>query len=90
MEAQSKSQAPKYEDLSTKPYLGLLPGEVTGPHHAEPRLLLQVALGVVVGDPGRDAHTAALGARAPLGGLHQAVLLQVVQLRLALGILPEN
>lgn len=71
-------------------YLGLLHGEVAGPDHAEPGLLLQAALGVVIGHSGRDAHAAALGASAPLGGLHQAVLLQVIQLRLACWILPEN
>lgn len=71
-------------------YLGFLRGEVAGPDHAEPGLLLQAALGVVGGDPRRDAHAAALGAGAPLGGLHQAVLLHVVQLRLACWVLPEN
>lgn len=72
------------------PYLGFLHGEVAGADHAEPCLPLQAALGVVVGHSGRDAHPAALGARAPLCGLHHAVLLQVVQLRLVSWILPEN
>jgi len=71
-------------------YLGLLHGEVAGPDHAEPGLLLQAALGVVIGHSGRDAHATAPGASAPLGGLHQAVLLQVIQLWLVCWILPEN
>lgn len=74
----------------TSPYLGFLHGEVTGPDHAEPGLLLQAALGVVVGHTGGDAHSAAPGARAPLCGLHQAVLLQVVQLWPVSWILPKN
>lgn len=71
-------------------YLGFLHGEVTGPDHAEPGLLLQAALGVVVGHAGGDAHSTAPRARAPLCGLHQAVLLQFVQLWLVSWILLEN
>lgn len=45
----------------------------TRPDHAEATLLLQPAEGVVVGNPGRDAHPTGLGTGTPLCGLDQAV-----------------
>lgn len=45
----------------------------TRPDHAEPALLLQPAEGVVVGNPGGDAHPTGLGTGTPLCGLDQAV-----------------
>lgn len=45
----------------------------TGPDHAEATLLLQSAEGIVVGNPGGDAHPTGLGTGAPLCGLDQAV-----------------
>lgn len=41
--------------------------------HAEAALLLQPAEGVVIGNPGGDAHSAGLGTGTPLCGLDQAV-----------------
>lgn len=43
------------------------------PDHAEAALLLQPAEGVVVGNPGGDAHPTGLGTGTPLCGLDQAV-----------------
>lgn len=43
------------------------------PDHAEAALLLQPAEGVVIGNPGGDAHSAGLGTGTPLCGLDQAV-----------------
>lgn len=43
------------------------------PDHAEPALLLQPAEGVVVRNPGGDAHPTGLGTGTPLCGLDQAV-----------------
>lgn len=45
----------------------------TGPDHAQATLLLQPAVGVVIGNPGGEAHPAGLGAGTPLCGLDQAV-----------------
>lgn len=45
----------------------------TGSDHTEPALLLQSAEGIVIGDPGGDAHSTGLRASAPFGGLDQAV-----------------
>lgn len=45
----------------------------TRPDHAEAALLLQPAEGVVIGNPGGDAHPAGLGTGTPLCGLDQAV-----------------
>lgn len=47
---------------------------VTWSDGAEPTLLHHLAAAVLVGDPGGQAHTAALRAGAPLGGLLDAVL----------------
>lgn len=44
-----------------------------GPDHAEATLLLQSAEGIVVANPGGDAHATGLGTGAPLCGLDQAV-----------------
>lgn len=44
------------------------------PDHAEPALFLQSAEGIIIGDPGRDAHATGLGASTPFRGLHQAVV----------------
>lgn len=46
---------------------------IARPDHAEAALLLQPAEGVVVGNPGGDAHPTGLGTGAPLCGLDQAV-----------------
>lgn len=46
---------------------------LTRPDHAETTLLLQSAEGVVVGNPGGDAHPTGLGTGAPLCGLDQAI-----------------
>uniref|UniRef100_A0ABI7XIE5 SMB domain-containing protein n=1 Tax=Felis catus TaxID=9685 RepID=A0ABI7XIE5_FELCA len=43
------------------------------PDHAQAALLLQPAEGVVIGNPGGDAHPTGLGTGAPLCGLDQAV-----------------
>lgn len=43
------------------------------PDHAEAALLLQSAEGVVIGNPGGDAHPTGLGTGTPLCGLDQAV-----------------
>lgn len=43
------------------------------PDHAEAALFLQPTEGVVIGNPGGDAHPAGLGTGAPLCGLDQAV-----------------
>lgn len=52
----------------------LLPGLwFTGPHHAEPGPLHHLTLGIPVGDLRGEAHAAALGTRAPLCGLFNAV-----------------
>lgn len=45
----------------------------TGPDHAETTLLLQSAEGIVIGNPGGDAHPTGLRTGAPLRGLDQAV-----------------
>lgn len=44
-----------------------------GPDHAEATLLLQSAEGIVIGNPGGDAHPTGLRTGAPLCGLDQAV-----------------
>lgn len=44
------------------------------PEHAQPCLVLELALGIVVGDAGRDAHPAGRGARGPVAGVRLAVL----------------
>lgn len=52
---------------------------VARPHGADPGLPLQLALRVLVGDPGGDAGSAASGALGPLGGLDRTLpVLQVV------------
>lgn len=43
------------------------------PHGADPRLALQLAARVLVGDPGGDAHAAAARARGPVGGLDRTL-----------------
>ena len=45
----------------------------TRPDHAEATLLLQSAEGIVVGNPGGDAHPTGLGTGTPFCGLDQAV-----------------
>lgn len=45
----------------------------TGPDHAQAALLLQSAEGIVIGNPGGDAHPTSLRTGAPLRGLDQAV-----------------
>lgn len=45
----------------------------TRPDHAETTLLLQSAEGIVVGNPGGDAHPTGLGTGTPFCGLDQAV-----------------
>lgn len=51
----------------------LLQVDLAGPDHAQAALLLQPAVGVVIGNPGGEAHPAGLGTGAPLCGLDQAV-----------------
>lgn len=41
--------------------------------HAESALFLQSAEGIIIGDPGGDAHATGLGASTPFRGLNQAV-----------------
>lgn len=47
--------------------------DFTGSDHAETALLLQPAEGVVIGNPGGNAHPTRLGTGTPLCGLDQAV-----------------